>query len=250
MSSERLSGLNALVTAAGNGIGKAVALRFAREGAKVVAVDIDGGALDGLGQPGIAPLVLDATDPEAVDAAVRAHGPFDVLVNGVGYVHHGTVLDCGPDEWRRSFALNVDTMYNTLRAVLPGMIERGGGSVINIASAASSLKGFPNRAAYGATKAAVIGLTKAVAVDHISQGVRCNAICPGTVESPSLAARMKELGRQMGGEDEARKAFVARQPMGRLGTPEEIAAMAVYLASPEASFTTGQALIIDGGILA
>jgi 2-keto-3-deoxy-L-fuconate dehydrogenase len=250
MAGSRLAGKTAFVTAAGAGIGRAIALAFVKEGASVLAADIDATSLADLDAEGLATVVLDATDAGSVTRAVADHGSFDVLVNAVGYVHNGTILDCSPQDWRRSYAINVDTMYNTIRAVLPGMIAAGGGTIVNIASAASSLKGFPNRAAYGASKGAVIGLTKAVAVDFISRGIRCNAICPGTVDSPSLKARIAELGRTMGGEDAARASFVARQPMGRLGTPEEIASMAVYLASDESSYATGQAFILDGGILA
>jgi 2-keto-3-deoxy-L-fuconate dehydrogenase len=245
----RMAGQRALVTAAGAGIGLAIAEAFAREGAGVLATDIDEAALASL--PAAAGRArLDATDPQAIGACVAAEGPFDVLVNCVGWVHHGTVLDAAPEDWRRSFGLNVDTMYHTIRAVLPGMIERGKGSIVNIASVASSLKGFPNRAAYGATKAAVIGLTKAVAVDHVAQGIRCNAICPGTIESPSLEARIEALGRAAGGAEAARAAFVARQPMGRIGTAAEIASLAVWLGSDESSYATGQAFVVDGGTLA
>ena len=244
----RLDGETALITAAGAGIGRAIARAFAAEGARVLATDIDAGALSSLAD--VETAVLDATDAGAVAALCEGRG-FSVLVNAVGWVHHGTILDCAPEDWRRSFTVNVDTMYHTIRAVLPAMIAAGHGSIVNIASAASSLKGFPNRAAYGATKAAVIGLTKAVAVDHIRDGIRCNAICPGTVESPSLEARIAELGRTMeGGTEAARAAFIARQPMGRLGTPEEIAALAVHLAGRESAYTTGQAHVIDGGTLA
>jgi len=244
----RLAGEKALVTAAGAGIGRAIARAFAAEGARVLATDIDEQALATLDADETA--MLDATDAGAVAAFCEGRD-FSVLVNAVGWVHHGTVLDCTPGDWRRSFSINVDTMYNAIRAVLPGMIAAGRGSIVNIASAASSLKGFPNRAAYGASKAAVIGLTRAVAVDHIREGIRCNAICPGTVESPSLEARIAELGQSMqGGVEAARAAFIARQPMGRLGTPEEIAALAVHLAGAESAYTTGQAHVIDGGTLA
>lgn len=246
----RLSGKRALVTAAGAGIGRAIAEAFAREGAQVLATDIDAKALATLHSDAIDVATLDASDANAITSLVAQKEAFDILVNGVGYVHHGTILDCGPDEWRKSFSINVDTMFNTIRAILPGMIERGGGSIVNIASVASSLKGFPNRAAYGATKAAVIGLTKAVAVDHVSLAVRCNAICPGTVDSPSLRQRVEELGKTMGGTENAMNAFVERQPMGRLGTVKEIASMAVFLGGDEAAYTTGQAFVVDGGILA
>jgi len=245
-----LSGQKLLVTAAGAGIGRAIALGAARAGGDVLATDIDAVALEGLKAEGIAVATLDATDPAAVDALVAAHGPFGRLAHAVGYVHHGTVLDCGHDDWHRSFRINVDSMYYVLQAVLPGMIEMGGGSIVSIASMASSIKGFVNRAAYGATKAAVIGLTKAVAVDFMDKNIRCNTICPGTVDSPSLRQRVEELGKTMGGYDKAYAAFVARQPMGRLGTAEEIATLALYLVSDAASYTTGQAHVIDGGTTA
>lgn len=246
----RLGGQRALVTAAGNGIGRAIALAFADEGAEVLATDINQGALENLVHENITTAVLDAGDPDAIAASLAAHSSFDILVNGVGYVHHGTLLECSWEDWRRSFDLNIDTMYHMTRGVLPGMIDKGAGAIVNIASAASSVKGFPYRAAYGTTKAAVIGLTKAVAVDHMTQGIRCNAICPGTIQSPSLQLRMEELGKTLGSYEAAHEAFVARQPMGRLGTAEEIAAMATYLAGPESAYTTGQAFIIDGGTLA
>lgn len=245
----RLSGKKALVTAAGAGIGKAIAEAFAVEGAIVVATDINEQALASVAGEGIRTELLDATDADAVAALVERSGPYDVLVNGVGIVHHGTILDCEPDDWHAAFRINVDTMFVTIRAVLPGMLEAGGGSIVNIASVASSQKGFPNRAAYGASKGAVIGLTKAVAADYVTKNIRCNAICPGTVDSPSLQQRIAELGQTMGGEEEARKAFVARQPMGRLGTAEEMAAIAVYLASDESAYATAQTFTIDGGIL-
>lgn len=238
----RLNGKRALVTAAGAGIGRAVALAFAAEGALVAATDVDEAALTQLSAPGLSTARLDVTDVVAV-ADVAGGWEADILVNAAGWVHHGTVLDCDDDAWDRSFALNVTAMHRTIRAVLPGMLARGGGSIINIASVASSIKGVPNRYAYGATKAAVIGLTKAVAADFVGRGVRCNAVCPGTVDTPSLAMRM----RATGDEAAARAAFIARQPMGRLGRAEEIAALAVYLASDEAAFTTGQTHVIDGG---
>lgn len=245
----RLDKKRALVTAAGAGIGKAIAEAYWREGADVIATDIDGTSLGELENQGIATQVLDAADPKAVADMVSQMGPVNILMNGVGIVPHGNILDSSYAEWRNAFTLNVDTMFHTIRAILPGMLAGNGGAIVNIASVASSLKGFPNRAAYGASKAAVIGLTKSVATDYVTKNIRCNAICPGTVESPSLNQRIAELGAQIGSEEEARKSFVARQPMGRLGTPEEIAAIAVYLASDEASYTTGQAFILDGGIL-
>jgi 2-keto-3-deoxy-L-fuconate dehydrogenase len=246
--SSRLEGKRCLITAAGAGIGRETALAFAREGAVVLATDIDARALESLApQNGsIRSHVLDVTDSAAVNALVAANGPFDVLFNCAGYVHAGTILDTDLASWRRSFAINVDAMYYLCRAVLPSMIERKHGSIINMSSVASSLKGVANRFAYGATKAAVIGLSKAIAADYVAQGVRCNAICPGTVKTPSLAGRVAALG---GDPEAAWKSFTDRQPMGRLGTPVEIAALAVYLASDEATFTTGSVHVIDGGWL-
>ena len=246
--SSRLEGKRCLITAAGAGIGRESALAFAREGADVLATDIDASALESLAlQNGsIRSQVLDVTDSVAIDALVRGSAPFDVLFNCAGYVHAGTILDTDPASWRRSFAINVDAMYYLCRAVLPSMIERGRGSIINMSSVASSLKGVANRFAYGASKAAVIGLSKAIAADYVAQGVRCNAICPGTVKTPSLAGRVAALG---GDPDAAWRSFTDRQPMGRLGTPAEIAALAVYLASDESTFTTGSVHVIDGGWL-
>jgi len=231
-----------LVTAAGQGIGRASALAFARAGATVVATDINTEALATLdGEAGITTRKLDVLNDEAVKAAVAETGPFDVLFNCAGFVHAGTILDMPDKDLDFAFDLNVRAMIRTIRAVLPSMLERGDGSIINMASVASSIKGVPNRFAYTVTKAAVIGLTKSVAADYVTQGIRCNAICPGTVESPSLQDRM----RAQGDYDAARAAFIARQPMGRLGTPEEIADLAVYIAG--ATYTSGQAFAIDGG---
>lgn len=245
----RLTGKRAFVTAAGQGIGRAVALAFAREGARVQASDIDGNKLAGLEDAGIEETIeLDATDGAAIRGQAARTGALDILFNGVGWVHHGSVLDCDDDAFDRSFDINVKSMHRTIRAFLPAMIDNGGGSIINMASVAG-MKGFPNRYAYGASKAAVIGLTKAVACDFIGCNIRCNAISPGTVQSPSLDERIAELGREAGGEQAARAAFVARQPMGRLGTAEEVAYLAVYLASDESAFTTGLSHVIDGGIL-
>jgi 2-keto-3-deoxy-L-fuconate dehydrogenase len=242
----RLTGKRALVTAAGAGIGRASALAFAAEGALVVASDIDAGALAGM--TGVTGARLDVRDRAAVVALVAEHGPFDVLVNAAGYVAHGTILDCDEENWARSVELNLTAMYRVTRAVLPGMLARRGGSIINIASAASSIQAAPNRCVYGATKAGVIGLTKSVAADFVARGVRCNAICPGTIDTPSLAARIEALGATLpGGTEAARALFLARQPAGRLGTAAEVAAMALYLASDESAFTTGAALVIDGG---
>lgn len=241
----RLAGKQALVTGAGQGIGRAIAQAFLREGAATTAVDISPETLRGL--DGVATAVLDVRDGAAL-AAVAAGGGFDVLVNAVGFVHAGTILECDDDAWARSFDLNVTPMFRLIRAVLPGMLAAGGGSIVNIASMASSLKGVPGRCAYGASKAAVIGLTKSVAADFVARGIRCNAICPGTVESPSLRQRMAAMAEARGITPEAAEAsFLARQPGGRLGRPEEIAALAVYLASDESGFTTGTAQVIDGG---
>jgi 2-keto-3-deoxy-L-fuconate dehydrogenase len=242
---ERLLGKVTLVTAAGQGIGRAVALAFAAEGASVWATDINRVALDELASaaPGLRVRSLDVCNRPAIDALVAEIGAVDVLFNCAGYVHHGSILDCGEDDWARSFEVNVTSMYRTCRAALPGMLARGGGTIINVASAASSIRAAANRFAYASTKAAVIGLTKAIAADFISRGVRCNAICPGTIDSPSLGQRIAAHGDAVA----ARAAFVARQPIGRLGRPEEVAALAVYLASDESSFTTGQTHVIDGG---
>jgi 2-keto-3-deoxy-L-fuconate dehydrogenase len=242
----RLDGKVALVTAAGQGIGRAIAEAFLREGARVFATDLDPVKLEGL--DGAERRKLDVLSTEAVEALARETGPVDILVNAAGFVHHGSVLDCSDREWDFSFDLNVKSMHRTVKAFLPSMLERGGGSVVNIASGASSVRGIPNRYVYGASKAAVIGLTKALAADFIRRGIRANAICPGTIQSPSLderiAAQAESSGRSL---DSVRQAFIDRQPMGRLGAPAEVAALAVYLASDEASFTTGQAYLVDGG---
>jgi len=240
----RLTGKFALLTASAQGIGRAVAEAFVAEGARVVATDVNEKALAGL--KGAETRRLDVTDGAAIKALAAALGPIDVLFNCAGYVHAGTVLDCEDKDWDRSFDINVKAMYRLIRATLPGMLAKGGGSIVNVASVASSLKGVPNRFAYSASKAAVIGLTKSVAADYVAKGIRCNAICPGTVESPSLEDRMKALG---GNLEEVRQAFTQRQPMGRMGKPAEIARLAVYLASDESSFTTGTTHVIDGGWL-
>ncbi len=241
----RLSGKRALVTAAGAGIGRATAEAFAAEGASVVATDIDAASLGGLAADR---RKLDVRSSEAVAALAAEIGPLDILFNCAGFVHHGSVLDCSDADWDFSFDLNVKSMHRTIKAFLPGMLAKGGGSIINIASGASSVRGLPNRYVYGASKAAVIGLTKAVAADFIRRGIRCNAICPGTVESPSLQGRIAALSAASGQSVEAvKQAFVDRQPMGRLGRPEEIAMLAVYLASDESAFTTGQIHLADGG---
>ena len=244
--SQRLQGKTAIVTAAGQGIGRAVAEAYAREGADVLAVDINAAALETL--KGCRSQVLDVTDGRAIAAFVNDAGPVNVLFNGAGFVHAGTILDCDEDAWDFSFNLNVRSMYLLIRACLPGMLARGGGAIINMASVAGSIKGAPNRCAYGATKAAVIGLTKAVAADYVAQGIRCNAICPGTVESPSLRQRIDAQAAASGQSiASVEAAFTARQPMGRIGRAEEIAALAVYLASDDAAFTTGTTQVIDGG---
>ena len=241
----RLRGKTAVLTAAAAGIGRATAEAFAAEGARVIATDLDPKGLEGLAGE---TRKLDVRSTEAVDALAREIGPIDILFNCAGFVHHGSVLECSDAEWDFSFDLNVKSMHRTIRAFLPAMLEKGGGSIINIASGASSVRGLPFRYAYGASKAAVIGLTKAVAADFIRRGVRCNAICPGTVDSPSLEGRIEALARNTGqSEETVRKAFINRQPMGRLGRPEEIAALAVYLASDESAFTTGQIHLADGG---
>lgn len=240
----RLTGKTALLTAAGQGIGRATALAFAAEGARVIATDINAETLATLAEtPGIETHQLDVLDADAVQAFVAATDPVDVLFNCAGFVAHGSILDGSDEDWAFSFDLNVHATYRLTRAVLPGMLEKGGGSIISIASVASSMKGVIERCAYSTTKAAVIGLTKSVAADYITQGIRCNAICPGTVDSPSMHQRLRDTGNY----EAAMEAFIARQPMGRVGYAEEIAAMAVYLASDESQFTTGQALAVDGG---
>jgi 2-keto-3-deoxy-L-fuconate dehydrogenase len=239
---DRLKGKKAVLTASGQGIGRAVAEAFVREGAIVTATDINEKLLEGL--KGAATRRLDVTDNAAVKALAKELGPVDVLFNCAGFVHHGTILDCEEKDWDFSFNLNVKSMYRMIRAFLPAMLEHGGGSIVNMASVASSVKAAPNRFVYGASKAAVIGLTKSIATDYVTRGIRCNAICPGTVESPSLDGRIKALG---GDSEAVRKAFIARQPIGRLGKPEEIAHLAVYLASDESGFMTGTAQVIDGG---
>lgn len=240
---KRLTGKTCLVTAAGQGIGRASALRMHEEGGRVFASDVNRDALVELAGLGLETLHLDVLDPVSIAAALEATGGVDVLFNCAGFVANGTILDCDEDQWAFSCDLNVTSMYRMCRAFLPAMPERGGGSIINVASVASSIIAAPNRFAYGATKAAVIGLTKSIAADFITQGVRCNAICPGTVESPSLEQRLRDTGDY----EAARTAFIARQPIGRIGKAEEIAALAAYLASDECGYTTGQAHVIDGG---
>lgn len=236
----RLKGKRALVTAAGQGIGRASAEAMIAQGAQVFATDINMETLGTL--EGAETFAMDALKPEQIAAAAARAKP-DILANCAGFVHNGTILDATEDEWDFAFDLNVKSMFRMIRACLPGMIERGGGSIVNMASAASSIIGAPNRCVYGTTKAAVIGLTKAVAKDYVTKGVRCNAVCPGTVDTPSLHERLHATGDY----EAAKKAFIARQAMGRLATADEIAALVVYLSSDESAFMTGQALVIDGG---
>lgn len=246
---DRLKGKRAFITAAGAGIGRATAIAFAREGAEVIATDIRPELIDDLKDHGIAATDgLDVRSTAAVDALAKKVGPVDILFNCAGFVHHGTVLTTSDEEWDFSFDVNVKSMHRTIRAFLPGMLAKGAGAIVNIASGASSVRGIPNRYVYGASKAAVVGLTKSVAADTIKQGIRVNAICPGTIESPSLDHRIETQAREQGKTVEViRQAFVDRQPMGRLGKPEEIAALAVYLAGDESAYTTGQIFLADGG---
>ena len=248
---QRLQGKVALVTAAGQGIGRAIAEAFAAEGSSVIATDVDESKLDG--SRSAKRLKLDARSTASVEALAKQiaaeYGALDVLVNCAGYVHHGSVLECSEQDWDFSFDLNVKSMHRTIKAFLPGMLAKKAGAIVNISSAVSSIRGVPDRYAYGATKAAVIGLTKAVAADFIRQGIRANAICPGTIESPSLEGRIRERSKTTGKSiAEVERAFIERQPMGRLGRPEEVAALAVFLASDEASYITGQAHLVDGGM--
>jgi 2-keto-3-deoxy-L-fuconate dehydrogenase len=241
----RLEGKRVLITAAAQGIGRATALAMAREGASVLATDINLTLLVGLeAEDGVETAELDVTDEAAIARLAAAHSPFDVLANVAGFVHAGTILECDEKAYDFSMNLNVKSMYRMIRAFLPGMLAAGGGSIVNLSSVCSSLKGLPNRFVYGTSKAAVIGLTKQVAADYVGQGVRCNAICPGTVETPSLEDRINAFDDP----DAARAGFIARQPMGRLGRPEEIAAIAIYLAGDESAYTTGQVFLVDGGI--
>ncbi len=239
----RLSGKTALITAAGQGIGRATALMMAAEGARVIGTDVNRDTLAELAKDGIEPRFLDVLDPASIAAAVADVGPPNILFNCAGFVAAGTILDCDEAQWDFSMRLNMTAMYRMCKAFLPGMIDNGGGSIINMASVASSVIAAPGRFVYGATKAGVIGLTKSIAADFVTKGIRCNAICPGTVESPSLDQRLRDTGDY----DAAKAAFVARQPIGRIGKPQEIAALVVYLGSDESSYTTGIAHVIDGG---
>ncbi|HWD23533.1 MAG TPA: SDR family oxidoreductase [Burkholderiales bacterium] len=240
----RLAGKSVFITAAAQGMGRAAALAFAREGAHVLATDVNAKGLSLLKECGIRTRVLDVTDAAAIESAAREAGDVDVLFNCAGIVHSGTILDCTAQDWDLAFAVNVKSMYLVTRALLPGMLRKGGGSIINMSSVVSSVRGLPNRFVYGATKAAVIGLTKAIAADYVKQGIRCNAICPGTVDTPSLQARINALPDPA----QARKDFVARQPMGRLGTVDDITGLMIFLASDESLFVTGLAHSIDGGM--
>src|SRR5580692_6932594 len=244
----RLAGKTAFVTAAAQGIGRATALAFAAAGAQVYATDVNTAKLFEITGPNLRTVRLDVLDPAAIAAAAADCGPIDILFNCAGFVHQGTLLDATEDEWELAFDLNARSMFRTMKAFLPGMLERGHGVIINMASVSSSLKGVPNRFIYTATKAAVIGMTKSVAMDYVTRGIRCNCICPGTVHTPSLDERIAANAAQAGSIAAARAAFIDRQPMGRLGTPEEIATLAVYLASDAAQFVTGQAIVIDGGL--
>ncbi|MFN4183995.1 MAG: SDR family oxidoreductase [Hyphomonas sp.] len=240
----RLAGKKALITAAGAGIGRASAEAFAREGAHVVATDISAESLAALkAMPNMETHILDVTNPAAIADLFNAHSDLDILFNVAGWVHHGTIEDCSRADWDRSLLINLTSMYETSRAALANMQSHGGGVILNMSSVASSVVGAPNRFAYGATKAGVIGLTKAIAADYAGRNIRCNAICPGTVDTPSLQGRMSAQGDY----ETARQMFIARQPMGRLGTATEIAHLAVYLASDESSFTTGAIHVVDGG---
>ena len=243
-----LSGKTAFVTAAGQGIGRATAFALAAAGARVVATDVDAAKLSGLASEQVRTAALNVLDPAAIRLAAQEAGAVDILVNCAGVVHQGTLLEASDADWSLAFDLNCRSMFHTMQAFVPGMLERGGGAIVNIASVASSLKGVPNRFIYSASKAAVIGMTRSVATDYVGMGIRCNCICPGTVETPSLDERIAANAAIAGSVDAARAAFVARQPMGRLGTPGEIAALVVYLAGDEARFMTGQSVVIDGGL--
>lgn len=243
----RLTGKLCFVSAAGQGIGRATALAMAAEGARVVATDRDAALLATLTAPGITTAVLDVLDDAAITAAAKAAGPVDILFNCAGFVHQNTILTCTDQDWDFGFGLNVRAMWKVAQAFIPGMLERGRGSIVNMSSACSSIKGAPNRFLYGTTKAAVVGLTKSIATEYVAQGIRCNCLCPGTVDTPSLHDRIATNAAAAGSMEAARAAFVARQAMGRLATAEEMAALVLYLASDEAAFVTGQAVVIDGG---
>ncbi len=243
-----LQGKTAFVTAAGQGIGRATALALAEAGAQVIATDVDAAKLEGLSSAMIRTASLDVLDPQAILAATRLAGAVDILFNCAGFVHQGTLLEATEADWSFAFDLNCRSMFRTMQAFLPGMLERGKGIILNMASVASSVKGVPSRFIYSASKAAVIGMTRSVAADYVTKGIRCNCLCPGTVETPSLGERIAVNAAGAGSVDAARAAFVARQPMGRLGTPEEIAALVVYLSGDAARFMTGQAVVIDGGL--
>jgi 2-keto-3-deoxy-L-fuconate dehydrogenase len=243
-----LTGKTAFVTAAGQGMGRATAQAFAAAGAKVIATDVDTTKLSGLESDQIRTRGLNVLDAAAIVDAERDAGPVDILFNCAGIVHQGTLLDATEADWSLAFDLNCRSMFRTMQAFLPGMLARGRGSILNMASVASSLKGVPNRFIYSASKAAVIGMTRSVAIDYVARGIRCNCLCPGTVGTPSLDERIAENAAAAGSVEAARAAFVARQPMGRLGTPEEIAALAVYLSGDDAQFITGQSIVIDGGL--
>jgi 2-keto-3-deoxy-L-fuconate dehydrogenase len=243
-----LTGKTAFVTAAGQGMGRATAQAFAAAGAKVIATDVDTTKLSGLESDQIRTRGLNVLDAAAIADAARDAGPVDILFNCAGVVHQGTLMDATEADWSLAFDLNCRSMFRTMQAFLPGMLARGRGSILNMASVASSLKGVPNRFIYSASKAAVIGMTRSVAIDYVARGIRCNCLCPGTVGTPSLDERIAENAAAAGSVDAARAAFVARQPMGRLGTPEEIAALAVYLSGDDAQFITGQSIVIDGGL--
>jgi 2-keto-3-deoxy-L-fuconate dehydrogenase len=243
-----LTGKTAFVTAAGQGIGRATAQAFADAGATVIATDVDTAKLAGLESASIRTLGLNVLDAAAITAVAQQAGPIDILFNCAGVVHQGTLMEASEADWSFAFDLNCRAMFRTMQAFLPDMLRRGGGVIINMASVASSLKGVPNRFIYSASKAAVIGMTRSVATDYVTKGIRCNCLCPGTVETPSLGERIAANAEAAGSLEAARAAFVARQPMGRLGTPREIAALAVYLAGDDAQFITGQSIVIDGGL--
>jgi 2-keto-3-deoxy-L-fuconate dehydrogenase len=244
---DRLAGKTCFITAAGQGIGRATALAFAAEGARVFATDLNAALVGEIASDRIRTAALDARDPEAIKRVAAEAGPVDVLFNCAGFVHQGDILEATEADWEFAFDLNVRAMFRTIRAFLPGMLERGAGSIINMSSAAGPIKGAPRRVVYSASKAAVVGLTKSVAADTVARGIRCNCICPGTIQSPSLNQRIEANAAAAGSVEAARAAFIGRQAMGRLGTPEEIASLAVYLGSDETRFMTGQAVVIDGG---